>query len=280
MKNIFTYADYRAYIQDFYRDRKSSRPLFSFRHIAAEAGINSSGFYPLVIQGKRNLTIATIQKTSIALGLSPQESEYFKNLVLFNQAKTLRTKNKFFETLVDLQSKKNVELVTDLRYDVFSQWYHGAIRELAVCREFNGNFLKLGKMLLPAITEKQARESIALLLRLGFLKKENDRYIQSSPILSTGQDIKAHQVINYQVQMLKLAIEAFDRFGHDDHLFTSSTTLCVSKATYALLKNRNREHRQELLRIAEADKKADQVYQLNINMFPLSNPRFKGRNHA
>jgi uncharacterized protein (TIGR02147 family) len=282
MKNIFTYANYRDYLHDFYLEQKSSKPSFSYRHIAAIAGINSSGFYPLVIQGKRNLTGTTIKKTCVALELNPQESEFFRVLVLFNQAKTLRKKNGFFTTLVKLRNEKNIEIVTEQQYDIFSQWYHGAVRELAVCRDFKNDFRKLGRMLIPAITEKQARESVELLLRLGFLKKADGRYAyaQSSPIITTGQDIKAHQVINYQVQMLKLAIESFNRFGPNDRLFTSSTTLRVSKATYEMLKQKNRDHRRELLKIAEADKNADQVYQLNINMFPLSNLRYKGEKHA
>ena len=282
MKSIFTYSSYRDYLRDFYLERKSSRPSFSYRHMATNAGINSSGFYPLVIQGKRNLTGATIKKTCVALELTPQESEFFRTLVMFNQAKTLRKKNGFFSTLVRLRNERNIEIVTEQRYDIFSQWYHGAVRELAVCRDFKNDFRKLGRMLMPAITEKQARESVELLLRLGFLKKAEGRYAytQSSPIIATGQDIKAHQVITYQVRMLKLAVEAFDRFGPDDRLFTSSTTLRVSKTTYELLKLKNREHRRELLEIAEVDKNADQVYQLNINMFPLSNLKYKGEPHA
>ncbi len=280
MKNIYTYSDYRIYLQDFYLGRKSTSPSFSYRHIAANAGINSSGFYPLIIQGKRNLTGATIKKTCIALGLKNQEAEYFTTLVQFNQAGTLREKNRFFDKLVELRNEKNIEIVPEHRYDIFSEWYHGVVRELAVCRVFKGDFRKLGRMLKPAITEKQARESVELLVRLGFLKMENGLYAQSSPIVMTGQDIKAHQVINYQVKMLKLAIEAFDRFGPDDRLFTSSTTLRVSKATYELLKQKNREYRRELLEIAESDNNADQVYQLNINMFPLSDLRSKGKKHV
>jgi uncharacterized protein (TIGR02147 family) len=282
MKSIYNYVSYRSYINDFYLERKSSSPSFSYRHIAAYAGINSSGFYPLVIKGKRNLTEATIKKTCVALELTPHESEFFRALVLFNQAKTLREKDGFFASLVKLRNEKNIEIVTEQGYDIFSQWYHGAVRELAVCRNFKDDFRKLGRMLVPVITEKQARESIELLLRLGFLRKADGRYAyeQSSPILATGQDIKAHQVIIYQIQMLKLAIEAFDRFGPNDRLFTSSTTLRISKTTYELLKQKNREHRRELLKIAEADKNADQVYQLNINMFPLSNLKYKGEKHA
>lgn len=277
MEKIYTYSDYRKFIQDYYQYQKSFKKSFTYRTLSARAGINSSGFYPLIVQGKRDLTASTIQKTSIALQLNPQESEYFTNLVWFNQAKTLKKKNIYFDKLIELLKRKDVQVITEGQYDIFADWYHGAIRELVVCRDFNDDYRKLGTMLKPEITAKQARESVELLIRLGFLKKENGKYIQSSPIISTAHDIKSHQIINYQVKMLKLAIEAFDRFGPNDLLSNSSTTFRISKESFELFKIKNRIHRQELLKIAEADTSADQVYQLNINMFPISNPKLKGK---
>lgn len=277
MEKIYTYSDFRKFIQDYYLHQKSLKKAFTYRTLSARAGINSSGFYPLIVQGERDLTDATIEKTAIALQLDPRESEYFANLVRFNQAKSLKTKNLYFDKLIELLQKKEVHVITEDQHDIFSEWYHGVIRELVICREFNDDFRKLGTMLKPEITAKQARESVELLLKLGFLKKANGKYIQTSPIVTTGHDLKSHQVINYQVKMLKLALEAFDRFGPNDLLSNSSTTFRISKETYELFKLKNREHRKELLKIAETDINADQVYQLNINMFPLSNPKTKGK---
>ena len=275
MDKIFSYTDYRKYIRDYYLYKKSQKKSFTYRTLSALAGINSSGFYPLVVQGKRNLTDAVIQKTSLALELNPQESQYFTFLVKFNQARSLQKKNEYFSKLVEILNRKDVQVIKESQFDIFSEWYHSVIRELVVCRDFKGDYRKLGQMLRPEITAKQARKSVELLLKLGFLKKENGRFVQSSPILTTGQDIKSHQILNYQVAMLKLALEAFDRFGPNELISNSSTTFRISKETFELFKIKNREHRQELLRIAEADTGADQVYQLNINMFPLSNPKHK-----
>ena len=94
-------------------------------------------------------------------------------------------------------------------------------------------------------------------------------------MITSSPDIKSHQILNYQVSLLKLALEAFDRFGPNDLTSNSSTTLRISKETYELFKVKNREHRKELLNIASQDQDADLVYQLNMNMFPLSNPKSK-----
>ena len=275
LKPIYKYSDYRRYIHDYVEYQKTVHTFFSYRTLSARAQINSSGFYPLIVQGKRDLTQSTIKKTCTALELNEQESEYFEHLVLFNQADSLTQKNEYFEKLIaDLDTRSPQTIEYD-RYDVFSAWYHGAIRELVVCRDFKDDFRTLGRMLRPEITEKQARESVVLLTRLGFLKIENDKYIQTSPVISTSNDIKSHQILNYQISMLKLAIDAFDRFGPKDLISNSSTTLRISKETYKLFKEKNREHRRALLDLAIQDQNADQVYQLNINMFPLSNPKHR-----
>jgi uncharacterized protein (TIGR02147 family) len=280
MKKIFSYSDYRKFIQDYYFYQKSKRKLFTYRVLSTRAGINSSGFYPLVVQGKRDLTDATIEKTSVALELTPFESEYFTNLVRFNQAKTLKKKNMYFERLLEVLSKKDLNLISEDQYDIFSEWHHGVVRELVVCREFDNDFRKLGTMLSPPISAKQARKSVELLLKLGFLEKVDGKYIQTSPVLTTVNNLKSHQIINYQVKMLKLAQEAFDRFGPYDLLSNSSTTFRISGETFELFKIKNRSYREELLKIAESDTEADQVFQLNINMFPVSNPKHKGNKNV
>jgi len=276
MDAIFKYSDYREVIRDYYLEKKAVESSFSYRFIAAKAGINSSGFYPQVVQGKRDLTPATILKTALALELNPQQAEYFETLVLFNQAKTLKLKNQYFARVISLQNLKEQQKIQESQYDIFSEWYHSAIRELAVCRDFKNNFRALGNMLTPSITAKQAKDSIELLLRLGFLKKKNKKYLQSHPVLRAGKDIKSHQLYNYQIKMLELAMQAFDRLGPKDKLSNSSTTLRISADTFEKIKQKNRTHREELLNLAEADESAEHVYQLNINLFPLSNPKSRG----
>jgi uncharacterized protein (TIGR02147 family) len=275
METIFKYSDYRKYIHDFVAYMKTVLPYFSYRTLSSRATINSSGFYPLIVQGKRDLTESTIAKTCIALDLKGKESLYFEQLVLFNQATSLKQKNKYFENLIDIQNLQKSHKIEENQHDYYSEWFHAAIRELVVCRDFKDDFRTLGRMLKPEITEKQARESVELLIRLGFLKHENGKYIQSAPVITSSPDIKSHQILNYQVSMLKLALEAFDRFGPNDLTSNSSTTFRISKDTYELFKVKNREHRKELLNIASQDQDADLVYQLNMNMFPLSNPKSK-----
>ena len=270
MNEIYDYSDYRLYIKDYYERNKAVNPAFSYRYLAQKADINSSAFFKFVIEGKRNLTKQTILKTCIALKLVDREAEYFENLVFFNQAKTLKEKNHFFDKLITLQKAKSVKIVPEDMYDYFAEWHHCVVRELVVVTAFAGDYEKLAKLVRPRITTKQARESVALLVTLGFLKQNDDgTYIQTEPVISTGYNIKSHRIIQFQVQMLQRAIESFELAKSEERL-TSSTTFGISEKMYREFIKKVRELRTLLMEMARTDENPEAVYQLNINLFPLS----------
>ncbi len=269
MDTLYEYSDYRKYIKDYYENNKARTPNFSFRYLSMKAGINSASFFKSIMDGTRNLTKNTILKTCLALKLADKEAEYFENLVFFNQAKSIADKNVYFDRLVGFQKLKNLKLVKEEEYDFYAEWYHCIIRELAVNLDFKDNFALLASKILPTITAKQAEKSVSLLLKLGFLKKENNRYVQRDPVISSGNSIKSHQITQFQIKMLQRAMEAYDRSQTDERMM-SSTTFNISKESFEYFKKKIREIRSHLLEIARTDDKSDRIYQMNINLFPVS----------
>ncbi len=269
MASVFDYSDYRQFLKDYYEQHKALNPSFSYRYLSQKAGINSAPFYKFIFEGKRNLTKATILKTCVALKLNDREAEYFENLVFFNQAKTVAEKNHFFERLVEKQRHRSAAKVREDQFEYFSEWYHCVVRELVCMADFKDDYVKLAKSLHPVITPREAAKSVKLLLSLGFLKKVNGRFCQSDPVLSTGYGLASHQVVNFQIEMLHKAIEAFDRCKQYERL-TSATTLAVSQQTYEKMVEKLRTMRTELLEMARGDDCPDSVYELTVNLFPLT----------
>ncbi len=100
---IFNYLDYRLYLADTYTYYKQTTTYFSYRYFSSKAGINSSSFLKLVIEGKRGLTDETCEKFIHALRLWGKEGDFFRVLVKYNQAKTPQEKLRNFK---DLESIK------------------------------------------------------------------------------------------------------------------------------------------------------------------------------
>ena len=87
---IFTYLDYRTYLEDYFAHRKKRDPGFSLRTFAKspELSLASSSFISAVIKGRKNLSQHLRLRFGMALGLDKAEMEYFQCLIQFNQSRT------------------------------------------------------------------------------------------------------------------------------------------------------------------------------------------------
>ncbi|MDQ3001494.1 MAG: TIGR02147 family protein [Fibrobacterota bacterium] len=277
LPNLLLYSDYRVFLKEYYETHKSTNPNFSFRFLSQKAGINSSAFYKYIMDGKRNLTKTTILKTCLALKLKDKDAEYFENLVFFNQAKTLKEKNSYFVKLTKLRGNYDKRKVKEDQFAFYGEWHHSALRELLECLRFTGDFESLAKKLTPAITAKQAEESLALLARLGMAKKDaQGRWRQSDPVLTTDGQVDAKIVVEFQQKMLRLAMEAFEKAKTEERLM-ASTTFGISEETFELFKKKIRDLKAELLELARLDQNPSRAYQLNLNLFPLSKGSMGGQ---
>lgn len=271
MKPIYDYSDYRLFLKDFIDEKKESNAAFSYRYLAQKAGISSSSYYSHVIRNNRNLSKNSIVKTCNALKLKKSEATYFENLVFFNQAKTVDEKNHYFETMVELRKSGNIKKIEEKQYDYFAKWHHCVIRELAVYLDWNNDYTLLGSYVSPKISGPEAKKSVELLLRLGFLQAENGNYTQSEPLLQSDDstEFKLYRIIKFQIEMLKLAQESYSRFP-DYRRMSSASTFSISNANLDRFYEILRESRQKLINIAEKDDNPEDTFMLNINLFPLT----------
>ncbi|MDB5106528.1 MAG: hypothetical protein JWP91_4217 [Fibrobacteres bacterium] len=269
MNDIYSYSDYRVFLKDFYDRQKAGRSRYSYRTMAESAGINSSPYFKFVIEGKRNLSKATIMKTVKALELDEREAEYFENLVFFNQAKTAEEKNIHFDRLISSRKAREFPLIKKDQLEYFREWHHCVVRELAVMADFGDDFARLGKLVHPPITAAEAEASVDLLLELGLLTKAEGRYKQAEPILTTGHGVSDYQVIRYQIRMMQLAAEAFERSRAGERM-TSSSTMGVSLVTFERVVRKIRDFRAHLMEMVNQDAHPEKVFQLNMSLFPLS----------
>jgi uncharacterized protein (TIGR02147 family) len=137
--------------------------------------------------------------------------------------------------------------------------------------DFRGDYELLCARLSPAITVSEARESVALLLRLKFLKRDGKGpFHQTDRVISVKPNAADAFVIEkFQTEMLKMALRSYDDIPRNDRM-SASTTFSISEATFNLFKMKTREFRKELLEIARLDDEPSRAYQFTFNLFPLS----------
>jgi uncharacterized protein (TIGR02147 family) len=275
--SIFDYTDYRKYLLDFYTEQKQGKKAFSYRFFARKAGINSVGLYKDVVEGRQNLGRALIFKFSHAIGHGKKEAEYFENMVYLNEARTVEERKLFFERMMACQTTR-ARIIESAKYEYYMKWYYSAVRALLAFIRYKDDpedFRKIAQALNPQIKPGQAKKAVAILEKLGFVRRdESGYYFLTDQVISTGslkpdKNIATINVVNFQKEMMKLAQGAFDRFS-SDKLNMSTLTLGISENTLIQIKEELAAVRNKIAGLAENDVCADRIFQLNIQLFPVS----------
>jgi uncharacterized protein (TIGR02147 family) len=271
MADLFAHQNYREYLREYYNEQKAGKKNFSYRAFSEKAGIAAPSFLFHVIEGKRNLTKSTALKISTAIGHDREETEFFENLVFFNQAQSITDKTLYYSRLIEIRRPIDIAIIPKDRYDYYSQWYHSVIREVVTFFDFKGDFDHLGAFLIPAIRGSEARKSIFLLERLGFIERGADGlYHQKENLINVKVGTSEAFVIEkFQMEMLEVALKAYNNIPVRKRM-TTSTTFSISAETYELFKLRLREMQHQLMEIARLDNNPSTAYQLSLNLFPVS----------
>lgn len=269
MKTIFEYSNYRIFLKEYYAERKSLEG-YTYRDFARSTGMNSSSWLMHLIRGTKNLSDNSAQLVARTLKLSRHESEYFLLLVSFTQAVDNKAKNHFYQQMIDLKKKLKIIKISEEQYEYYSQWYYPVVRSLVSKVAWKNNYAMLAKNLLPKISTAQAKKSVMLLERLGFIEKmPNGSWRQKNDLISTGDEVMSLNIVNYHKQILRLAENAFDIVPKNARDI-SSLTMGINEKDMERIKTKVQEFRKQIMDIARASDRADRVYQLNFQFFPVS----------
>jgi uncharacterized protein (TIGR02147 family) len=267
--DLLQYSNYRTYLADYYEFKKAESSVFSHRFFAKKAGISSPNYLKLVMDGKRNLTKKSLVKFAAALGLKGTRAEFFENLVFFNQASTLAERNGYYGNILRTRAKSGLKKLEDAQFQLFSDWRHIAVREMAATKGFRPDARWVAKRLGNAVTEKEAEESLKLLAVLGLLKKTANGYMQNDVNITTADEVKSLLVKNYHRQMIGMAARALDSLPAAQRDI-SSITIPIHPKDFAKVKEQIRLMRKELLNLSAEPGTGEDVVQVNIQLFPLT----------
>lgn len=269
--SVYSYVDYRAFLADSYAFAKQTEYGFSFRVFSRRAGISSSNYLRLVIDGKRNLTAPMAARFAQACGLRGAPAEFFCELVAYNQAETNAERNRHHERLTRFRPFREIRKLEPEQAQYHSTWYLPVIRELCRRPDFVEDPAWIGAQLSPNVPAHEVKQALATLVKLGLLyHDENGVLRQRDALVTTGPGPLGHHVFTYHHTMLERAGVALDQVPRDEREI-ASLTVCVSHDKLLELKQRIRDFRRDLLQLAELDNVPERVVQINFQLFPLSN---------
>lgn len=268
MNSIFEYLDYRIYIKDFYTFKKSESPFFSLRYICSKVGMDS-GNLARIMNGALHLSNKKISEFIKLFRFNEKEAKYFETLVLFNKSKLNREQTLYFERLLNIKGIDAVELQKD-QYEFFSNWYHSAIWGLLNNFKLKRNYAELVEQLIVPVTIAQAKESVKLLERLNLIEKDSDGvYRVTKRNLSTGREWHSLAIMKYQKTMIGLTLDSLDRLERIER-DVSTVTFNMPRSALPEFRELIMEFRKTVMKSAEQYDHTREVFQLNVQLFPLT----------
>lgn len=274
---IYKFTDFREFIKAFYQMKKASRVGFSYRTFATLAGFGSPSFIQAVMDGKKNLSKSSLLKLCKAMELDENAAEYFEHIVFFSQSKTFEEKKFYLEKIDKFHLKNNPISLTPNDYQYLKEWYHPVVREMVELMGFKESPEEMSKGFLFPVTATQVKKSLEFLIGQGFIERQSDSILRKKDkTLSTGE-IKENEIVAvivraFHKKFAELGVQSIDKIPADVRK-TTNTTLSFSRTSYETALERINALRFELLELASAEKNPEEVYQLHINMFPLTKKR-------
>lgn len=265
--NVFEYLDYREFVDQALRWIEKTEKVLR-KDLTERAGFVSTSYWSMVLKKQRNLTSKSAAKVAIALKLGRAESDFFIDLVEFNQAVDLLAKDRAYKKLLGHKRFFDIQKLTPSQYELFSSWINVAVLEALSTRLAKQSIEDIAKAL--DISVDQAEAAIEVLMKMGLVEKKGEVFRKVNKALTTEPETQSLAVRNYHRGMLSKAIKSLDRVQSPLRSM-QGLTIPARVEDLAKLSKRIEEFVSEIaaeLGSDEAD--SDFLIQVNAHFFPLA----------
>lgn len=268
--SVYAFSDFRAYLRAWYDAEKARRGKFTKAEVSRLLGLPNTRNYFSDLLGGKPLTETFLERIIALLALPRDEARFFRALVRFQQSETPDERDESLQQLVALNRSPRRVLDPE-RMEYFRHWWHGAVRALLDVGDFGDEPERIARSLVPAITVRQARESLALLARLGLVqRKGNGPWKPTDQAVSSPDGLRDDLLLQLQIEQLDLVRKAL--LVHDAPPRSVATNIVsISMDGYRHLLEKLEKTRSEVRSIVHKDTlPAERVCQVVLALVPLT----------
>lgn len=269
--SIFAYTDYREFLKNYCARMKETTQYFSHRYFTKLAGLGSESYLRMVIKGERNLSPATISKFAKAMPFSKKEAVYFNVLVLYNQSLTDDEKSRYLEQVLSLRPRSTIAGLTRDQFEYLTNTLFVIIREMAALPDFKDDAVWIAQNLRRKSKPSEVQHALEVLERLKLLLRDQDGKLKHSGLsLDTPCGLPVLEMLNYHRQILMESKDAIMTAPYDEW-DVYSHTIPVPKESLGKVSDLLRQCLDEITHVINVgSKNFNEVYQINIQMFPVT----------
>ncbi|AHZ85459.1 hypothetical protein Bb109J_c3425 [Bdellovibrio bacteriovorus] len=275
------YMNYRQFLADFYlfkrKASKGSLRAYTYAVFSAAANIKSPNYLKMIIEGKRNLSDDMIGKFGKALGFMKDQTEEFRLLVQFTQAMDPAERNMYLKKLSEhrVAGKLKSGEIDRKTWEKVPNWVAWIIYAMIDQDGVSFDTATLKKLLRGKASEDEIDNALTTLITSGDLRRDEvtGELKKARSLTESPEEIPVALVRKLQSQLMYLGLESLYQDQPTEREF-GTLTLSLTKSEFEEIKFKLRQMRKALHKdnsIARMKDKGERVYQLNIQLFPVTN---------
>lgn len=277
---ISDYLDYRSYLSDYYQYRKEIskndlRP-YNYQMFSAAANIKSPNYLKMIIEGQRNLSSDMVLKFAKALGLNKEQTIEFDHLVNLNQASDTSERNIHLKKLSEnrVEQKLKSGEIDRKTWEKVPNWVAWVIYAMIDQEGVVFTTKTLKELLRNKASDSEIDNALNSLFASGEIKKDplTGEIRKAHHLMDSADEIPVQLVRKLQMQLMYLGLESLYQDAPQEREF-GTLTLSLTKEEFEEIKFKLRQFRKSVHKdnsIARGQNKGQRVYQLNIQLFPVT----------
>lgn len=273
--------DYRKFLEDFYLykrevTKKDIRP-YSYAMFSAAANIKSPNYLRMIIEGKRNLSPDMIAKFAKAMGLSKEDTQDFRMLVLYNQATDPAERNILLKELSEHRVNQKIKSgeIDKKTWEKIPSWITWILYSMIDQEGVQFQAGDLRELLRKKASTDEIQAALKSLIESGEVEvNETTGTLQKSRnLIDNSEEIPVALVRKLQAQLMYLGMESLFQDSPTEREF-GTLTLSLTQAEFEELRFKLRQMRKAVQKdnsVKRMTSKGERVYQLNLQLYPVTN---------
>jgi uncharacterized protein (TIGR02147 family) len=199
-------------------------------------------------------------------------------MVNFGNAKKDDVKRRYFDEMRSIATEHKVRVVDKTAFEFYDSWKNPVVRELAPMMP-GAMPGEIAKMCNQEISAYEVRKSLLFLERAGLLKKIGEEtYVQTEKSVIGSKEGLPLAIRTMHREMGRLAVDSLEKFDSKERNVTG-ITMGLNREAYEKIVEELDVCRKKIVAIATECGELDQVYRLNLQLFPLTK-QVKGSKEA
>lgn len=268
-QEVFRFTNYLDFIQSETEKLRKSHPDWSVSKWANDMGFMNPTALHMIIKGKRRPGSKAIPKLCRYFQFNEQEEKYFRYLL----KRDLSVKDPEVAQYIDSKLKvmiqnRNIPCLEESEFKLIAEWQHYAIQQMLCIKSLPDSPEQIQKNLFYDVSLEQVKAAIENLIQLKIIERRDGELHVLQRSVCTTHDVPSEALRLHAEQMIENAKKSIRKVQIEDRS-VQSRTLVIKKDQIEAAKKMIQEFSNQFGVEIDSDE-GNQVYQLNIQFFPLT----------